>query len=560
MEIPVIAIGLDAADPTLIEKWIAQGHLPNLSQLRSQGAYARLKTYEYYRAETPWTTFLTGFSPQQTGYWAPLKIKPGTYQLEDIQAYDFTEHQPFYALGDDYRVAVFDMPQAPISKEVNGLQVLAWGAHSPQTPSISEPVNLYNEIIASHGEHPTLREDHACVLDVSALKELQHNLEVGIARRAAICQDLLQRDNWDLFLTVFGETHSAGHYFWHLSEPNHPLYPILSQQYGCDPLLSVFKAIDTAIGEIVKAAPADARVVVFAVHGMGNNVMDLPSMLFLPEFLYRWSFPGKAAIANSPPGTPVGNPITEGRAKRGWMGTVWSQKHEANPVKGWLRRTLPRKIFDKIEPIFGKSSEPELRSPFAMMAENDPFFFQSPAWYQPFWSTMKAFALPSYSEGYIRINLKGREPQGIVTPAEYDQVCEDITRKLYELFDARTGEPMVKDIIRTRQTPFDQHPKLPDADLVVIWQEKYATDTVESLEIGRIGPVPFNRTGSHRADGFVIAQGQGIPQYSSFPEGHSLDLAPTILSLMGAPIPVHYQGKPMIETETPATVPSVLMA
>lgn len=57
MKKPVIAIGLDAADPSLLETWMSQGHLKNLRRLRAQGAYTRLNNLDYYRAETPLTTF-----------------------------------------------------------------------------------------------------------------------------------------------------------------------------------------------------------------------------------------------------------------------------------------------------------------------------------------------------------------------------------------------------------------------------------------------------------------------------------------------------------------------
>lgn len=69
---------------------------------------------------------MTGCLPEKTGYWAPVKLLEGTYDIEEIEAYDFTEYPPFYALGDDYRVAVFDMPHSTLSEQVNGVQVLAW--------------------------------------------------------------------------------------------------------------------------------------------------------------------------------------------------------------------------------------------------------------------------------------------------------------------------------------------------------------------------------------------------------------------------------------------------
>ncbi|MBE9181754.1 alkaline phosphatase family protein [Oculatella sp. LEGE 06141] len=550
---PVIAIGLDAADPRLIETWMAQGHLKNLRRLRDEGAYARLKSFDYYRAETPWTTFLTGCSPQKTGFWTQLRFRANDYSVEDSQAYRFEEYPPFYALGNDYRVAVFDMPQARLSDQVNGIQVLAWGAHSPQSLSHSRPSALFDEIVEQYGQHPTLRDDNANVLDVPALKQLQHDLETGIARRAAICQDLLEREQWNLFLTIFGEIHGAGHYMWHMSQPDHPLYSVMHTQAE-DMLLAIFEATDKAIGQIIAKAPKDAEIVVFAAHGMGSNTMDLPSMFFLPEFLYRYNFPGKYAMARGNTGEPLGEPITSGRVKRCWLGALWSLKYEPNPIAAFLRRNLKLKLFNLIAPLLGRRPQPDLISPFDLVETSHSFYFQPAVWYKPFWPTMKAFALPSYSEGYIRINLKGREPQGIVDPADYDTVCDDICEKLYQLKDARTGIPMVKQIIRPRRDlPNCEPSKLPDADIVVIWQEETASDAVESPDIGRIGPVPHHRSGSHRAEGFLVVKGADIDAGSTLPEGHSLDLAPTLLSLMGAPIPDHLEGKPMINVSTPAS-------
>jgi predicted AlkP superfamily phosphohydrolase/phosphomutase len=107
---PVIAIGLDSAEPTLLATWMARGDLPHLAKLRARGAEGAIRNLHYYRAETAWTTFLTGVAPEKTGYWSPLKYE-GNYRVDFVGAYDFSTHQPFYALGPDYRVAVVDLPQ-----------------------------------------------------------------------------------------------------------------------------------------------------------------------------------------------------------------------------------------------------------------------------------------------------------------------------------------------------------------------------------------------------------------------------------------------------------------
>lgn len=547
MKRPVIAIGLDAADPALLESWMEQGHLPTLRKLRQEGAYGRLRTFEHYRAETPWTTFLTGCSPAKTGYWSPIKYRADTYGVEVVEAFDYETHPPFYALGEGRRVAVFDMPQAPLSEDVDGIQVLAWGAHSPQTPSISRPAGLLEELTERHGPHPLLRHDGANCFDLDDLRRLQKGLLTGIERRGAICRDLLQQEPWDLFLTVVGETHVVGHYFWHLSRPDHPLYPLMADGYEGDPLLEVFEAIDASIGEMLSKAPADATRVVFSAHGMGANVMDLPSLVFLSEFLYRLSFPGRAAIAPGRADARLGAPLHGTRlAREGWARSVWSRTREANALKSRLKRELPHRIFRRLEPYLGGPDPLDPDSPFALRDRGESQPFQPPVWFRKLWPQMRAFAIPSFSEGYVRINLQGREPHGIVAPADYERTCDEISEKLRRMVDARTGMPMVKDLVRTRRSAKDSDPRLPDADIVVIWQEETVADTVDSPDVGRIGPVPFLRTGSHRADGFVAAAGPGLAAGGRLPVGHSLDLAPTLLSLMGAPIPERLEGKPLL--------------
>jgi len=70
MKKPVIRIGLDAADPSLLEAWMSQG-TPEESVV-----YA---PRELILALTTLTTigrrmddlFLTGCLPEKTGYWAP---------------------------------------------------------------------------------------------------------------------------------------------------------------------------------------------------------------------------------------------------------------------------------------------------------------------------------------------------------------------------------------------------------------------------------------------------------------------------------------------------------
>jgi predicted AlkP superfamily phosphohydrolase/phosphomutase len=150
----VLAIGWDSAEPVVLQKYLSEGALPNLKQLIDQGAYATLQFTDLFNAELPWTTFILGSRPPEVGYWDFFRYHPDRYRLETRAAYEFTERKPFWALGDDYRVAVVDVPQARVVDGVNGVQVTGWGAHSPQSPSASSPPGLFDELVGKHGAGP----------------------------------------------------------------------------------------------------------------------------------------------------------------------------------------------------------------------------------------------------------------------------------------------------------------------------------------------------------------------------------------------------------------------
>jgi predicted AlkP superfamily phosphohydrolase/phosphomutase len=531
----LIAIGLDSADPRLVEMWAGQGHLPNIARLRDQSAYCSLHGPDLYLSEQAWTLVMTGCESRMTGYWSRWKFDPRTYELRDTGAYDFTEYPPFFALGPGYRCAIFDVPQARISERVSGIQVQAWGARSARTTSCSEPPELLPELVRAHGRHPAFDRDHASHWNPVAVAWLNRALLRGIARRGAICRDLLRRERWDLFFTVFGETHSAGHFFWHLSQ-DHPLGR-RRLAADTDPLLQVFQAVDREIGAILAACPG-ADVLVFSPEGMAANSVDLPSTVFLPELLYRFSFGHHGLTEDGPPNIPPPAPMTTPLAL-GWHRAIYGLRADSHPVRRRLRRWLPMELSHRWEQWSSPGPGPAYPGNFGSL------FHQPAVWYSPHWREMKAFALPSIAHGYIRINLRGREANGVVPPENYDLVCDELSAELGGLRDARTGRRLVTKIVRTRASSVRCGPDCPDADLIVFYDSE-PTDVVDSPTFGRIGPVPYGRTGGHLNRGFALVKAERYQPGSTLAQGRVSDLAPTMLALLGAPVPDYCEGAPLV--------------
>jgi len=557
---PVIAIGLDAADPAFLEPWMEQGYLKNLACLRQKGAYGRIhgyvnyhtkQTVEFSSTEPLWVQFSTGCLPDKTGFWDTITYDPQTYGVgcDAIHGgYDYQEYEPFYALGKDYRVAAFDVPVSGLSKGVNGFQVLGWGGHFPFVPSISEPAHLLPQIIEKYGKNPVLRRDSGNWWNDQYKDWVRQAIAHSLTTRTQILRELLEQERWDLFITGFGETHTAGHDLYDRSQPDHLLHHHLTcNGTEPDPMLEAFQRVDQAVGNVLQSAPKDAYIMVFSVHGMGANLTDQLSMFFLAEVLYRYNFPGKVALAPGKLGTTPPPPVTQ-PIRGSWGGEIWRKIDEPNPVKRFLNNWMPKQLMEE--------GQLGLLSPYPLMRERVELGWMPAFWYKPLWPQMKAFAMPAFADGHIRINLKGREQHGIVEAEDYDQVCRELEDILYRLVDGRTGKPLVKQVVRTRMNPLDTDPKLPDPDLVVCWHE-IPTDVVDSPDVGRIGPISLNRPGGHRARGFMMLQGPGIEAGTVVDDGAPIDLAPTILNLMGAPIPDYFDGKPLLD---PAKVASKVEA
>jgi predicted AlkP superfamily phosphohydrolase/phosphomutase len=527
----VVAIGLDAAPLPLIERWIAQGRLPVLARLFKDGARASLSTLETYVAEPTWSSFLSGVTPSRTGWWSPVAYHPESYRVSEPGAYDFREHPPFYARAGGLRSVIFDVPQSPLVADLPGVQIRGWGVHAQMTPSGSQPAGLLAELESRHGAHPMGGDDHAEPWDHARLGWLRDALLEGVRRRVAIGRQLLQRERFDLFLAVFTESHVAGHCFWHLSQPDHPHW---QEQPEADPLLEVLEAIDTALGELQDAAPPGSVRVLFSLHGMQANELDLPSMVFLPELLYRASAPGRYGLAKGRPGAPL--PDRAPAQAVSFLDELWAHKHDWNPLRRRARRRGLR-ASKRAERWLGRGAGPANPRDFSELRH-------IPAtWYANLWPAMPAFAIPSFAHGQVRVNLRGRDARGVVEPADYDAVLARVTEQVAQMHNARTGKPIARRVWRSRESPFQRDPKLPEADLVVVW-EGGPCEAVDCGEFGRIGPIPFHRSGSHSPDGFLVAAGPGIAP-GALAAATPLDVGPTLLRLAGAPIPEGLDGAPI---------------
>src|SRR5436309_12672088 len=89
----VIVLGFDGVDARYTEKWMNEGKLPNLANLRAQGTVRPLRPTVPAQTPVSSSTFSTGIDPGRTGIFDFLRRDPKTY-LPVFAAFDETK-EPF---------------------------------------------------------------------------------------------------------------------------------------------------------------------------------------------------------------------------------------------------------------------------------------------------------------------------------------------------------------------------------------------------------------------------------------------------------------------------------
>jgi predicted AlkP superfamily phosphohydrolase/phosphomutase len=482
-------IGLDAADADLVQRWTDDGTLPNLAALRQSGTWGRLSTAAKYLTGSPWPTFYTGQPPSDHGIYHDFQWRQERMEFA-APAADWLPVRPFWReIDGDIRTVVHDVPMTPGTEPFPGVEVTGWGSHDKLVPPCSHPPELLQEVIRRYGESP-IRVDEYGRASLHHLRELHSELANLTLRSASLAQWLLERP-WDLGIVVFGALHRGGHRFWDRSSVDGEVPAELGSWYD-GALRDLYRTADQVVGQLVAAAPG-AAVFVFALHGMKVNSARID---LLDDMLTR--------VLHGP---------SAGRPKHGLLRRLG----EAMPLP--LRRALTNSVPEALKN--------RIMTRWTTGGVD--------------WEHTPAFTLRADLNGYIRLNLRGREPRGMVPPENVDSVSTRIIRELQTFRDATTGEPLIEEICRSSDVfPIgERSDRLPD--LIVRWSPSSGAthEAVTSASLGSIaratpGRIPNGRSGNHAPAGFLIARGPGIARGGQLEPGADiLDLAPTALGRLG---------------------------
>jgi predicted AlkP superfamily phosphohydrolase/phosphomutase len=498
---PLVILGYDFADPALLLQWAREGHLPTLESILRRGAWGLTTGPDLTCHHGIWLSLWSGLPLARHGYYYFRRLVPSTYELRRSSPRD-VDADPFWChvAAAGRPVAIIDAPATDPRADVTGLQLARWAVHHAGGPPAAQPSGILEDAARIYGpRRPTPElEDR----EPSVHRALRDELVERAAHKGELCRALLAGRQFDLTVAVFSEPHTAGHHFWR--------YLPGADGAGALDLASALRdvcaAVDREMGMLLEALPQETNVLAVAAAGFQSQY---PTQELLQDLCVRLGF--------------------------------------RTPREGGGRSLRPSSIARRVVPeqarvrlsrrLSPETREKLLSNQFARGSD---------------WSRTTAFVVPSFYNGFVRVNVRGREPEGIVDPGdEYEAVLDRLESDLFALRDSRTGEPVVDRTIRAHDlTDGNCVDVLPDLFVLFRPHDRFIERVRHpSTELAQRRPEHVRDT-HHSRIGLIAGAGPDVPAAGDVGPVSPLDLAPTSLALLGERRPEALPGRSMLDGRT----------
>jgi len=510
--VKLLVVGLDGFEPSLVRRFAED--LPTITALMRKGRWGRLQSTLPYATFPAWSTFLTGVNPGEHGIFDFSRLRRGTYQLEFVGG--AIRRRPTVArLASDagMRVASLGFPGTYPPEPLNG--VVIGGFDSPVAVSADasfvHPAPLAQSLNRRFGGWRFADFSETRTWVPGWHKRAARRLLDGVKRRTEIATWLMSREDFDLFMIHFGASDTVSHHFWAFHDETSPRRPVDYDRALDDVVRQVYVSLDTAVAELLDASGAE-HVILASDHGFGGSG---DKVLHLNRFLASRGWLDFVPSAGRPSAmglaTGVGLSVIPGR----WQERIWRRAHRH------AERAEASRRFRGID-----------------------------------FSTTRAYSEELAYHPCIRLNVAGRDPEGVVDPSLIDGLTTEIITAIErDLRDPWTGRPAVTKVWRRGDLysggAVDDAPELM---LDMAFDSGYSYNCLPSdgpgpawrrLGTGELlGRKGAGMNGTHRRDGFWLAVGPGVA--SRRKRVRMIDMAPSVMSALGLAQPEWFEGASQI--------------
>jgi predicted AlkP superfamily phosphohydrolase/phosphomutase len=520
---PALVLALDGATFDVIRPLTRAGRLPHLARWMQEGCSAPLRSTTPPMTFPAWSSFMTGLGPGRHGIFDFSHKLPGAYRIRFTNAADRRGASLFSRVSRaGGRVLVLGMPATFPPEPVSGLLVSGFDAPvstGTDERSASDPA-LYRRVAAAAG--PWMRPD----LDEGARGDFHERavdtLLARVDRKTGFALEALRRlaetggGRPDLAVVVFSESDTVGHHYWRDHDPASPRHDPAASARRKGAVAAVYERLDAACGELRRAFGEDALCLVVSDHGMGGAA---PRVVHPNRRLAECGLLTRAA------------------------GTV--RDRLARSARDLALRALPPRV---AQAAFRRARSVAARvESAARFAGCD-------------WRSTAAFSEEANTLPGVWINLRGREAEGSVPPADYERARDEVIGALLD-WKLPGGDPVVA-WARRREEAYAGPCVERAPDLVfelaldggyglslvpTPWGESAGRSSVRTLEAGDLaGGRGRGMNGTHRRDGVLIASGPGAPRALGAAPSIE-DVAPTLADAMGLPAAGEdFDGAPLV--------------
>ena len=493
----VWVIGLDGGTFRLLDVFAARGWMPNLAQLMHEGTTVSLLSTLPPITAPAWASFLTGCNPGRHGVYAFRGPMWGRWErpvcnASAIRAPRIWEFLNLFNLSAGLINVPMTYPVEPLQGYVISGMLSPDGNLAVAYPEdIQRMLRTRKYVVDLHigRRERELRTEEQII-------NLADDLVTTVQGRTRVALQLLAERPTDFFVLVFVATDRIQHFAWRYIERLIQEPEAARKDRTCQRVLAVYQAVDQALGDLLARRDNKTTILVMSDHGF----CGLHTQVRLNEWL----------------------------AQGGWLefreGARAARRH-AKRTRGWLKRLLPRRLL-----LWGRRTLAVTRT-----LE---------------WTRTLAYSGDA-SENAVHINMVGREPEGIVVAGRhYREVRSEIITGLAELRDPRNGLPVIKHV-HEREAIY-QGPFLHLApDILFEPIEGYECTPEVAYEGDIFVDVSSEGQGGHARDGILIAAGAGMRQMHDRREAAIIDVAPTVLYLLGLPVPSEMDGRVLEEILDP---------
>jgi predicted AlkP superfamily phosphohydrolase/phosphomutase len=523
----VVVIGLDGATSTLLQPWMEQGHLPYLSSLQAGGASGPLLSSVPPATVPAWQCFMTGKNPGKHGVSWFLKRRADSYEEVPIGP-GSCEARTLWELlsAEGKRVAVFNVPYAAAPEAFNGVLIGGFDTSPQRMAEVAWPPGLLQEIEARFGAYQVQLRTPGLLLanrSEAIIEAFLQDCHALTDYQFRVAHDLLARHTFDVVMFYQLVPDRIQHWLWHILDETHPWHEPALRDRFYKRIVDYYHQLDGQLAQLVESVGPDPTVLVMSDHGFGpvHKGIDLSTWLLQQGYLRI-----KPRLLSQ---------LKFLLWRLGWGPLTLTQTFAAHA----LRWTIVQRWFAR---AFAARGEVGARERIGRLFNR--FFLRRD---DIDWPRSKAYCLSGF--GMLRLNIRGREPEGAVSPEDYEAVRDEIISKLQALVDPTTGRPVNGQIMTREEVYHGRHAdEMPDLVYLAL-EQGYIIEQPMAL------PFVSNRviiddpkiSGTHRMHGVLLAKGPWCRPGASLEGATLFDLAPTILHLAGCRVPDDMDGRVLTE-------------